>query len=989
MQKKQVVITLLWLMVLAFSLTANAQQISVDEALDVARGCLNNTGIRKLKGNTTQQMSLAYAATKDGNVCYYVFNNGQNGGFVVVGGDERARQVLGVVPEGSFNYDQLPVNAKEWFDGYTRQIDHAIRTLPEVDKQAKEMTGKRRVAARRTSIPEMITTKWSQHQPFNDAIYDMNGNHLGNAHNFPYVTGCVATAMAQVMNYWKYPTQGIGSHTYATWTNHVWFTADFENSTYDWAHMKDDYRLGYTEEEGAAVATLMYHCGVACEMDYNDDASGSGAGLASTGLRHYFGYSNSAVVYNKGNFTPEEWDDIVYSELKEGRPILYCGGNHAFVCHGYDASIDMYAINWGWSGSFDGYFAILGDDPLHPEGWGTGGDAEGYGQGQTIICNLHPVTDPELEYETYPLAIRNFEQWDVRVAGSRYYLDKFNPVDVDLSAGDKTYVMEANLQNSVECAKNFDLAIMFVDEITGEQFCTPALEEGIFIGPEGTPADKVYPQLTFSTEVIPNSSMYNVYLAMRPTGGSDEDWTHTLFYPNENVPRFIRLNVTGRGVQHTKPIDMVFEDNSYNMGIRLPEDYQGNVTVTSSDESIVSVGWQGGSFFYLNQGGNSGTAEITVEAEAYGIYEATTKTFTYTNKNYTTYHFGSDFYVDDITAPNAEDVINNITDYRTGVKSTMTTNGGKVTYTIKNDTWNPIPAQDIHFVIENPGYVWNEDYQGWDYVSQIYVETYHDVEWDAYESKKFTIDLTSMAPLLESRDGNSNLYIMPCLGYSMESWGVNYSDVIGGLSLSTTVVPTLEIPYTLSSAGWGTLCLPYESEIPDGLEVYTCDGVSNRTLLLTRVRKVEANTPYITSGTPGSYNFYGVQVDEYNLQDTYNRGFLTGVLKSGVQIPSNAYLLQKKNDVVGFYRYVGAAANATPYRAFLNGDRLDGRYSSFYFPGYEEVDDPTSVESANAFSKPLVPAGIYDMQGHRLQQLQHGINILRMEDGSVEKIMVK
>lgn len=986
--KKTLRLFLCLMALLGFSQAGWSQQVSLDEALDVARGCMSGSHGLRVKGKVDPR--LAYTAKRNGNVCYYVFNNGEDGGFVIVGGDERANKILAIVPEGSFNYDELPANVKAWMDEYEIQIDRAIRLTPEVTKQEKEQRQIRRAAkAPKTSIPEMITTKWSQHQPFSDAIYDTNGNHLGNAHNRPYVTGCVATAMAQVMNYWKYPTRGIGSHAYATWTNHVWFTADFENTTYDWAHMKDDYSHGYTEEEGAAVATLMYHCGVACEMDYNDDASGSGAGLASTGLRHYFGYSNSAVVYNKGSFTPEEWDDIVYGELKEGRPILYCGGSHAFVCHGYDASIDMYAINWGWSGSFDGYFAILGDDPLHPEGWGTGGDAEGYGQGQTIICNLHPVTDPELEYEAYPLAIRNFEQWDVRVSGSRYYLNKYDPVDVDLSAGDKTYVMEANLQNSVECAKNFDLAIMFVDEITGEQFCTPALEEGIFIGPEGTPADKYYPVLTFSTEVIPNSSMYNVYLAMRPTGGSDEDWTHTLFYPNENVPRFIRLNVTGRGIQHTKPIDMVFEDNSYGMGIRLPEDYQGNVTITSSDESIVSAGGQGGSFFYLNQGGNNGTAEITVEAEAYGIYEATTKTFTYTNKNYTTSHFGYDLYVDDITAPNAEDVISNISGYRTKVKSTMTTNGGKVTFTIKNDTWNPTPAQDIHIVVENQGDVWNEEYQGWDYVSQIYVVTYQDVEWDAYESKKFTIDLTSMAPLLESYDGNPNLSITPCFSYTMEEWGVNFAEVIGGLGLSATVVPTLNIPYTLSAAGWGTICLPYESEIPDGLEVYACDGVSNKTLLLTRVRKLEANTPYITSGTPGNYNFYGVQVDENSLQDTYSRGFLTGVLKSGVQIPSNAYLLQKKNDVVAFYRYVGAAANATQYRAFLNGDRLDGRYSSFYFPGMDMGNnEATGIENV-APAQSTMPTGIYDMQGRRIEQLQKGINILRMEDGSVKKVMVK
>lgn len=970
---------------LGANLTGWAQQVSVNEALDVARGYMTGTHGFRVKSKADPQ--LAYTAKKNGNVCYYVFNNGNDGGFVIVGGDERARQVLGIVPEGSFKYDELPCNFKEWIDGCEQQIDYAIRTLPEVNKADKEQRQVRRAAGRaaKASIPDLVTTKWNQNDPYNRAIIAQNGNHNGNRYGQPYVTGCVATAMAQVMKHHNYPTHGIGAWGYTNPVDYNPFFANFEQTTYDWANMKDVYTYGnYTDEEANAVATLMFHCGVASEMEYNDNESGTTDIKAAKGLRQYFGYSNSTCVVDRKRFLDEDWENMLYNELSAGRPVMYAGssmggGGHCFVCHGYSASLDMYSFNWGWGGHSDGYFAITGTDALWPSALGIGGGSGGSGfiLHQAMTIGIKPAGTPVEEDDAYPLYIHNTQPYEIRQNG--YGISTVT--DIDLSEGDQDFTMKVWLYNPMDGNKTVDLGVMLQDDITGECYYTNALETRNFLADHYIQAIS----LPFSTDLIPNSSMYSVYPVIRPAGGTDNDWVKTPFNDIE-IDNFYKFRVIGRGVQHTIPLEITLVEGPY---ISYPEDYEGNITVTSSDNDIISVGWTGTGSTSLNIGSKSGTAEIIVEAEAYGIYEATTKTFTYTNKTYSTYHFGSDFYVDDITAPNAEDVINNITDYRTGVKSTMTTNGGKVTYTIRNDTWNPIPAQDIHIVIENQGNVWNEEYQGWDYVSQIYVETYRDVEWDAYESKKFTIDLTSMAPLLESRDGNSNLSITPCLGYSMESWGVNYSEVIGGLRLSATVVPTLEIPYTLSAAGWGTLCLPYESEIPDGLEVYTCDGVSNKTLLLTRVRKLEANTPYITSGTPGNYNFYGVQVDENNLQDTYSRGFLTGVLKSGVQIPSNAYLLQKKNDVVGFYRYVGAAANATPYRAFLNGNRLDGRYSSFYFPGMDMGNnEATGIETTRP-AQSTMPAGIYDMQGRRIEQLQKGINILRMEDGSVKKVLVK
>lgn len=962
------------------SMTSRAQQVSLNEAMDVARGCMTGTKGYKAKG--TVKPELAYTAKKNGNVCYYVFNNANDGGFVIVGGDERANKILAIVPEGSFNFNEMPDNMKAWLEEYEIQIDRAIRFTPALDQQEKAQRQARRAAkARKTSIPEMITTKWGQHEPFNNAIYSTTGNHFGTAHGRAYVTGCVATAMAQVMKFWEYPTRGEGSFTYASWKDHTMFSADFENTTYDWANMKDVYRNDeYTDEEAAAVATLMFHCGVSAEMGYNDDASSSGLPFAASGLVRNFGYSSSIYPLAKYMVSEEEFVDAVYNELKAGRPILYAGGQHVFVCHGYDAANDLYAINWGWAGMDDGYFAITGDDALTPTYVGTGGDAEGYGRGQQILCGVKPrLNDPMEDENAAPLAIANNIGWQIK--RNSYIFPSY--YELDLSGGDQNLTFYAELSNLTWAWKDVDLCVMFEDEATGERIYTDVLDRTEF-----GPAQQEYIlNANFSTNIFQNSSLYCPYLMVRPTGQPEAEWTRTLLAFNQEL---VKLNITGRGEQHTIPLDMELVEESGQLLIKWDNNYQGEYTITSSNDDIISVSWDN----YLSLGRTAGTAEITVVAEPYGYYGKTIKTFTFTNKNYTTYHFGSDFYVDDITAPNAEDVVNPYnTSYRTGVKSTMNADGGKVTFTIKNDTWNPIPAQDIHFVVQNRGEVWtplpfdiHPEGGVWDVVTQTNILTYQDVEWDAMESKKFTIDLTSMAPLFESRDGNSNLYITPCLGYSEDEWGVYPSDVLDGLSLSATVVPTLEIPYTLSSAGWGTVCLPYESKVPAGMEAYICSGESNGTLILDAVSTMQEKTPYITSGTPGNYTFRGPQIDEYNLQDTYNRGMLTGVMKTGVQIPENAYLLQKKNDVVGFYRYVGDAANATQYRAFLNGNKLSDRgRAACYMPG---TNHSTAVEPVVA-TPATMPAGIYDMQGRRLEQLQKGINILRMEDGSVKKVLVK
>ena len=224
----------------------------------------------------------------------------------------------------------------------------------------------------------MITTTWNQSPYYNNRCpYDNN-------YAEKTVTGCVATATAQVMKYWGHPSTGRGSHSYSS--NYGVLSANFGATTYNWSAMPTSLNSYSSSSQINAVATLMYHVGVAMEMDYGVSATGgSGAFTTSRGdvnypsaenaLVNYFKYSSSLYGVSKENFTDSQWKTMLKTELNASRPIIYSGrdesGGHCFVCDGFNNS-DQFHFNWGWGGYCDGYYAV---GALNPAPGGTGGNA--------------------------------------------------------------------------------------------------------------------------------------------------------------------------------------------------------------------------------------------------------------------------------------------------------------------------------------------------------------------------------------------------------------------------------------------------------------------------------------------------------------------------------------------------------------------------------------------------------------------------------------
>lgn len=374
---------ILLVFVSASSLTI-AQQISLSEAQERAVSFLNsnisvsNRAAGRMSGNEigTKDLCHVYTATKDEINCFHVFNVGQDQGFVIVGGDESAKTILGSSNRGSFVYEDLPCGLKAMLDYYKEDICQGIKTLENNTKYGRDNCGKSaaKTKAGRHSQEMLLSTQWNQSEPYNRKCRNYGLSY----------TGCCMTAAAQVMNYFRYYDNGSG-----TWSNH-WMNVkneDFEAAHFDWEHMRDTYIEGeYTDEEADAVANLMYYLDVAFVGHNAWPGTASTEGLVYDGLVRNLRYSGSLMLVDRNDYTDIVWEDKLYERIVDNRePVLYYSWDHAFILDGYHADNNTFHVNWGWGGNCDGYYAI------------TGSDIESYGyyshyfkrNNQNAIYNFH------------------------------------------------------------------------------------------------------------------------------------------------------------------------------------------------------------------------------------------------------------------------------------------------------------------------------------------------------------------------------------------------------------------------------------------------------------------------------------------------------------------------------------------------------------------------------------------------------------------------
>ncbi|MDR1555753.1 MAG: thiol protease/hemagglutinin PrtT [Tannerellaceae bacterium] len=319
---------------------------------------------------------------------FYVYNVHDKAGFVIVAGDDQALPVLAYAGRGEFGVDSRPANLQKWLSVYEKEISGLIE---KEDTPSAEILQKWEALLKGdTPAPSALvllpTAQWDQTEPYNNLCPIDSGRRA--------LAGCVATAMGIVMKYHQWPEEGKGSHSYTTSSRGIPLTADF-NVAYDWGTMPDVYSRSWDATQRKAVAELIYHCGVAANMDYTYEASGSTEWEAAHALTTYFGYDKGLCMSYRELYTREEWHELLRHELDQDRPVLYGGTTkneegHLFVIDGYD-SRDYFHVNWGWSGIADGYYLL---SALEPQLQGAGGskEGEGYDFQQDAIIGLQKET---------------------------------------------------------------------------------------------------------------------------------------------------------------------------------------------------------------------------------------------------------------------------------------------------------------------------------------------------------------------------------------------------------------------------------------------------------------------------------------------------------------------------------------------------------------------------------------------------------------------
>ena len=342
----------------------SAQKVSPVEAMQCAGNYMTSVSKNRLKSTGTapvrHRFSLASAAVSGPDTLYYVLNDSVNNAFVILSADKRCRPVLGYSDAAIFNIENQPVAFTGWMKGREKEIAHIITQIPTPDPVSEQQWTLLSSAAESAAItgtviiPPLLQTTWNQGCYFNTLCPADPAGPCGHVW-----TGCTATAMAQIMKFWNYPTTGTGSESY-TCPPYGQLTADFGATTYQWSQMPNAL---YAENE--AVATLLYHCGVSVNMSYSPD--GSGAGAPRDALVNYFDYSPLAQFVSKSSFSEADWAALIRSELDQFRPVWYDGfgesnPGHAFVCDGYDDA-GYFHFNWGWGGYADGYFYLSSLNP--------------------------------------------------------------------------------------------------------------------------------------------------------------------------------------------------------------------------------------------------------------------------------------------------------------------------------------------------------------------------------------------------------------------------------------------------------------------------------------------------------------------------------------------------------------------------------------------------------------------------------------------------
>lgn len=377
------------------SFQASAENINATTAKSVASNYLNHQTVSKtLKSTTPSDLTLVHAeASKavSGANDFYAFNV-KGGGFIIVAGEDRATSVLGYSDQGRFDTNNLPAPLQDLLNCFKKEIEF-LQTYKENDLVPASTT-----LNATAGVQPLIKTTWGQEDPYDWQCPTENGEYC--------VVGCVATAMAQVMYYWKFPTScnSISGYGGGWWGGMSVpglpaTTFDYNLMLLSYCHWDWDNSVlvqdTYTDAQAQEVAKLGRYCGQAVEMDYSPEGSGAYTQDQLQAMKD-FGFSQSAQYVQKNgwyssSYTNAQWEAMIRTELDAGRPILYAAndpsaGGHAFICDGYNSD-NKYHFNFGWYGTCDGWYVSTALNMVHRDG-----EELHFNSGHEMLIGVEPPT---------------------------------------------------------------------------------------------------------------------------------------------------------------------------------------------------------------------------------------------------------------------------------------------------------------------------------------------------------------------------------------------------------------------------------------------------------------------------------------------------------------------------------------------------------------------------------------------------------------------
>ena len=347
-------------------LTLNAAPVGTEEARSVAGSFVQSTFEASRQSDV---LELVYSQP-----AFYVFNVGDKG-FVIMSSDDRYRPIIGYSDEGTFHAEDMAPALQEYLEGVNQYRSNRNATAdPEAGREWTSLRDYGRPVSYyggrgRTYL---VQTKWNQNYPYNyccPVASDGPGGHV--------YAGCVATAAAQLMKYWNHPVIGTGSHTYIPEDHPEYgpITANFGEAPYDWDNMPNTISSSSPIEQIEAVARLIFHVGVAVDMNYRPSSSGAQTGKLCTVMPQYFFYTNQMQNIFREDHTHDSYMALLMEAIDMRWPMVHRGGGHAYVLDGYDDN-GLVHFNWGWSGNNDGWFDV---------------DDHNYTDGESVIYNYVPA----------------------------------------------------------------------------------------------------------------------------------------------------------------------------------------------------------------------------------------------------------------------------------------------------------------------------------------------------------------------------------------------------------------------------------------------------------------------------------------------------------------------------------------------------------------------------------------------------------------------